>query len=203
MDAYKNACGLFGKEVTIRNRTKKSPVLSLTCSATGCERNWSVFEHLHTKKRNRLSQARLNDLVYVKYNRALQRRYKRKDIINPILLEEIDDSNEWLMGKMDEENEVDELVFGDDDLTWNVVSKVMGVNEPTYDTRRATKSGDKGKSSVASSSSSRLRENNVGIGSSLRSLIDEDDIVDGFGEDEEMEEDTGEDKYDEDEEDGE
>ncbi|KAH6775320.1 hAT dimerization domain-containing protein / transposase-like protein [Perilla frutescens var. hirtella] len=223
MDAYKNACGLFGKEVAIRNRTKKSPaawwscfgstssnlksfaikVLSLTCSATGCERNWSVFEHLHTKKRNRLSQARLNDLVYVKYNRALQRRYKRKDIINPILLEEIGDSNEWLMGKMDEENEIGELVFGDDNLTWNVVSKAMGVNEPTYDTRRATKSGDKGKSSVASSSSSRLREKNVGICSSSRSLIDEDDIVDSFGEDEEMKEDIGEDKYDEDEEDGE
>ncbi|KAH6797579.1 hAT dimerization domain-containing protein / transposase-like protein [Perilla frutescens var. hirtella] len=165
MDAYKNAYGLFGKEVAIRNRTKKSPadwwscfgstspnlksfaikVLSLTCSATGCERNWSVFEHLHTKKRNRLSQARLNDLVYIKYNRALQRQYKRKDIINPILLEEIDDSNEWLMGKMDEENEVDELVFGDDDLTWNVVSKAMGVNEPTYNIRRSTNSGDKGK----------------------------------------------------------
>ncbi|KAH6796937.1 hAT dimerization domain-containing protein / transposase-like protein [Perilla frutescens var. hirtella] len=179
LNTYKNASGLFGKEVAIRNRTKKSPVLfwinkpnlksfaikvlSLTCSATGCERNWSVFEHLHTKKRNRLSQARLNDLVYVKYNRALQRRYKRKDIINPILLEEIDDSNEWLMGKMDEENEVDKLVFENDDLTWNVVSRAMGASEPTYDTRRATKSVDKGKSSVASSSSSRSRVN-VGIG---------------------------------------
>ncbi|KAH6778511.1 hAT dimerization domain-containing protein / transposase-like protein [Perilla frutescens var. frutescens] len=72
LDAYKNACGLFSKEVAIRNRTKKSPadwsscfgstspnlksfvikVLSLTCSATRCERNRSVFEHLHTKKRN-------------------------------------------------------------------------------------------------------------------------------------------------------
>ncbi|KAK1391036.1 hypothetical protein POM88_019214 [Heracleum sosnowskyi] len=29
-------------------------VLSLTCSSSGCERNWSVFEHLHSKKRNRL-----------------------------------------------------------------------------------------------------------------------------------------------------
>ncbi|KAI3720611.1 hypothetical protein L2E82_31601 [Cichorium intybus] len=28
-------------------------VLSLTCSATSCERNWGVFQHLHTKKRNR------------------------------------------------------------------------------------------------------------------------------------------------------
>ncbi|GKD39422.1 retrovirus-related pol polyprotein from transposon RE1 [Tanacetum coccineum] len=43
-------------------------VLSLTCSATGCERNWSIFSLLHNKRRNRLDLARLNDLVYVKYN---------------------------------------------------------------------------------------------------------------------------------------
>ncbi|CAN1725846.1 hypothetical protein LINPERHAP1_LOCUS258 [Linum perenne] len=29
-------------------------ILSLTCSASGCERNWSVFERVHSKKRNRL-----------------------------------------------------------------------------------------------------------------------------------------------------
>ncbi|KAH6837925.1 hypothetical protein C2S53_000394 [Perilla frutescens var. hirtella] len=180
LDAYKNASGLFGNEVAIRNRTKKYPAS-------------------YQKEK---PQARLNDLVYVKYNRALQRRYKRKYIINPILLEEIDDSNEWLMEKMDEENEVDELVFENDDLTWNVVSRAMGANEPTYHTRKATKSVDKGKSSVASSSSSRSRDN-IGIGLSSRSLVDEDDVIDGFGEDEEMEDDIGEDKYDEDEEDGE
>jgi hypothetical protein len=38
-------------------------ILSQTCSASGCERNWSVFERIHTKKRNRLEQKRLNDLV--------------------------------------------------------------------------------------------------------------------------------------------
>ncbi|XP_021803759.1 uncharacterized protein LOC110748023 [Prunus avium] len=43
-------------------------VLSLTCSASGCERNWSTFEQIHTKKRNRLEHQKLNALVYVKYN---------------------------------------------------------------------------------------------------------------------------------------
>ncbi|CAL9083741.1 unnamed protein product, partial [Musa acuminata var. zebrina] len=43
-------------------------VLSLTCSASGCERNWSVFEHIHSKRRNRLEHQRLHDLVYIKYN---------------------------------------------------------------------------------------------------------------------------------------
>jgi len=27
-------------------------VLSQTCSSSGCERNWSMFEHIHSKKRN-------------------------------------------------------------------------------------------------------------------------------------------------------
>ncbi|KAM0006187.1 putative HAT dimerization domain, ribonuclease H-like superfamily [Helianthus debilis subsp. tardiflorus] len=38
-------------------------VLSLTCSASGCERNWSTFEHIHSKKRNRLEHKKLHDLV--------------------------------------------------------------------------------------------------------------------------------------------
>ncbi|KAI3988058.1 hypothetical protein MKX01_011847 [Papaver californicum] len=29
-------------------------ILSATCSASGCERNWSIFEQVHTKRRNRL-----------------------------------------------------------------------------------------------------------------------------------------------------
>ncbi|XP_057769513.1 uncharacterized protein LOC130989561 [Salvia miltiorrhiza] len=161
LDAYKNATGLFGNAMAIRHRKMKSPadwwscygssspnlksfaikVLSLTCSATGCERNWSVFQHLHTKKRNRLAQDRLNHLVYVKYNRTLERRYKRKDTIDPILLEEIDDSNEWLLGHMDEDssNEDNDLVFGDDNLTWSAVSKASGANDPIYSTRHASR----------------------------------------------------------------
>lgn len=63
---YKNAEGLFGNQMAIRHRKSKAPaewwgfygastpnlqqfaikVLSLTCSASGCERNWSTFEHV-------------------------------------------------------------------------------------------------------------------------------------------------------------
>jgi hypothetical protein len=50
-------------------------ILSQTCSASGCERNWSVFEHIHSKKRNRLEHQKLNDLVFVRYNLRLQNRY--------------------------------------------------------------------------------------------------------------------------------
>ncbi|XP_059650757.1 uncharacterized protein LOC132296590 [Cornus florida] len=92
LSRYTKADSLFGSSIAIRQRKSRAPadwwsaygsttpnlqkfaikVLSLTCSASGCERNWSVFEHLHSKKRNRLTQCRLNDLVFIKYNRALK-----------------------------------------------------------------------------------------------------------------------------------
>ncbi|XP_057834616.1 uncharacterized protein LOC131045102 [Cryptomeria japonica] len=38
------------------NSQKKAiRVLSQPCSASGCERSWSLFENIHTKKRNRLT----------------------------------------------------------------------------------------------------------------------------------------------------
>ncbi|CAN1186807.1 hypothetical protein LINPERPRIM_LOCUS11049 [Linum perenne] len=54
-------------------------VLSLTTSASGCERNWSIFEMVHSKRRNKLMQQKMNDLVYVKYNsRLISNQLKKK-----------------------------------------------------------------------------------------------------------------------------
>ncbi|CAG7874358.1 unnamed protein product [Brassica rapa] len=166
-------------------------VLSLTCSATGCERNWGVFQLLHTKRRNRLAQSRLNDMVFVKYNRALQRRMKRNDAKDPILLDEIDDSNEWLMGKMDgnsSNDEDDDFVHDDEDLTWSVVSEAVGAEEPSYTTRGAkTPKDNKGKG-IASSSTQNKRH---GPSASHLELVDEDDDdiegEEGFGYEKDLE----------------
>ena len=49
-------------------------VLGQCCSATGCERNWSIFEFIHSKRRNRLEHKRLNDLVFVRYNLKFRER---------------------------------------------------------------------------------------------------------------------------------
>uniref|UniRef100_A0A0D3CDT3 DUF659 domain-containing protein n=1 Tax=Brassica oleracea var. oleracea TaxID=109376 RepID=A0A0D3CDT3_BRAOL len=102
LDLFKKATGLFGHNMEIRQRemkaladwwsTYRSPALNL--------RDFAV--KLHTKRRNSLAQHCLNDKVFVKYNRALKLRMKRSDIMNHILVEEIDESNEWLMGKMKE-----------------------------------------------------------------------------------------------------
>ena len=49
-------------------------VLSRVASACSCERNWSTFEFIHSKKRNRLEPSRANDLVYVFSNLRLLKR---------------------------------------------------------------------------------------------------------------------------------
>jgi hypothetical protein len=83
-----------------------------------------------------LAQSRLNDLVFVKYNRALRRRFIKKDSSDPIILEDIDESNEWLLGRMEDDSDDEvEFVFGDDDLTWEHVARASGANDPSYVTR--------------------------------------------------------------------
>lgn len=74
-------------------------------------------------------------MVYVKFNRALQRRYKKEGSGDPIILEDIDESNEWLMGRMDNDDEDDDLVFLDGDLTWGDVSRASGAYETPHLTR--------------------------------------------------------------------
>ncbi|XP_028108499.1 uncharacterized protein LOC114307307 [Camellia sinensis] len=122
-----------GHHMVLKLQTCKTfaiKVFSLTCSSSGCERNWSVFEHLYSKKRNRLEQ-RLNDLVFVKYNRTLRFRYDIRNTLDPISLQNIDESNEWLLGRMDGESDEDNgPVFDDDDgLTWATVVRAFGVEE--------------------------------------------------------------------------
>ncbi|KAH1189697.1 hypothetical protein GmHk_20G057422 [Glycine max] len=78
---------LKGKLILLKLAIK---ILSFTCSASGCERNWSVFEQIHSKKRNRLEHKRLHDLVFVKYNQQLKQRYNARDEIDPISLNDID-----------------------------------------------------------------------------------------------------------------
>ncbi|KAG8644405.1 hypothetical protein MANES_11G126050v8 [Manihot esculenta] len=153
---YKETIGSFRQPPAIRGKTTRSPtrrwrtnfqkfavkVLSLTCSASSCERNWSIFEHLHSKKRNRLAQDQLNSLLYVKYNRALLHRYIFGNRNTPIDLENIDESNEWLIGELEKDNEDDDddLVFVDDMLTWGNVGRAAGVSELRYKSRSLARS---------------------------------------------------------------
>ena len=97
--------------------------------------------HIHSKKRNRLGHKRLHDLVYIKYNQQLAQRYNIRDEIDPILLNDIDECNEWLVGEVDDDNDNEEggndLVFHDDPtLNWATVYEASGIGEPVVYTRR-------------------------------------------------------------------
>ncbi|CAA3006185.1 uncharacterized protein LOC111412634 [Olea europaea subsp. europaea] len=74
MRLFRQAHGDLGRLSAVADRHRMSPdewwmcygcsatnlqtlairVLSQTCSSSGCERNWSIFEQIHSKKRNRL-----------------------------------------------------------------------------------------------------------------------------------------------------
>ncbi|GLJ10007.1 hypothetical protein SUGI_0120010 [Cryptomeria japonica] len=46
-------------------------ILSQGASSLARERNWSCFDHIHSKKRNKLLSGKLGDLVYVRSNLKL------------------------------------------------------------------------------------------------------------------------------------
>lgn len=81
-------------------------ILALTTSSSGCERNWSTFEGIHTKKRNRLDSERLSSLVYVQFNSRLNNKNKKlKDKCDPLLANDARMAQEWIVEDKDNESE--------------------------------------------------------------------------------------------------
>uniref|UniRef100_A0ACD5XUR6 Uncharacterized protein n=1 Tax=Avena sativa TaxID=4498 RepID=A0ACD5XUR6_AVESA len=143
LEEYKKSTGDFGLPIAIRQREKLSPVawwenfgngtlelqslairvLSQCCSATGCERNWDVFEYLHSTKLSRIERSRLIDVVFVQYNLKLRERNLRKckDAIDPTSVDSIDVLDEWV-------SEEPSLLC-QDDLNWESIDAPFA--EPT------------------------------------------------------------------------
>lgn len=86
-----------------------------------------MFLQIHTKKRNRLEHKRLNDLVYVQYNRRLRERFlerkKHPERYDPICLRDLNWGSEWMT------KDGDDVVHEGDDLTWEMVDIAMGTSE--------------------------------------------------------------------------
>eukprot|EP00253_Pinus_taeda_P030514 PITA_30514 len=128
---YKEASGMFGFSASQRLKDKKMPshwwiycgteapqlqqfairVLSQPWSASSCERNRSVFQHIHSEKRTKLEHERLEKLVFIYYNlRMLTKQVQPKDT-DPILLDTIDLESDWVVEEspdlswLDEETE--------------------------------------------------------------------------------------------------
>ncbi|XP_057860020.2 uncharacterized protein LOC131068774 [Cryptomeria japonica] len=134
LEIYKSAeRRLFSSQLAIDRRGKQQPdlwwenygvgvpnlqkiavcVLSQPCSASGCERNWSVFESIHTKKRNRLTQKQLNDLIFIWYNLRL-RVTKVKGVSHEAIdLGEIDPYGDWTVN---EQNDGDDVLLTEEKI---------------------------------------------------------------------------------------
>ncbi|KAK7293059.1 hypothetical protein RJT34_15920 [Clitoria ternatea] len=131
MQLYRERQGTFGRESALQVTTSIRPdqwwrlyggsaptlqklairLLSQTSSSSGCERNWSLFERIHTKRRNRLEHQRLNDLVYVTYNLRLKNRWAHHNkSYDPIDYESIDKVDFWVT------EEEPQPEFGHDDM---------------------------------------------------------------------------------------
>ena len=54
-------------------------------------------------------------------------------------MKDIDDHNEWLIGRMEDEDfhggAQDDFVFDDDNLTWGEVARAIGAEEAKFDTK--------------------------------------------------------------------
>lgn len=112
-------------------------ILSLTSSSSVCERNWSTFENIHTKKRNRLTTERLNSLVFIQFNSrmmAKKQMIKEKKIIDVLLSAETTEAQGFLFEGGDD---YAEIVYRDDDeeemdstgMPGSGIGEAMRVNE--------------------------------------------------------------------------
>ncbi|XP_022031007.1 uncharacterized protein LOC110931946 [Helianthus annuus] len=88
-------------------------ILGLTCSASACERNWSTFNQVHTKRRNRLTTERMDDLVFIMYNRKLKQKFVKRSNLkedeDPLLVENVMSDDEWIADPSDDDDDEDAI----------------------------------------------------------------------------------------------
>ncbi|AQK85951.1 hypothetical protein ZEAMMB73_Zm00001d038187 [Zea mays] len=99
----------------------------------GCERNWSCFEGIHTKKRNRLTCDRVDKLVYVRFNHIHAKRRiraQKNKKADPLVATDATFAQGWMVdgAEKDEEGSDVEPVTG---LTWKLIAETCGAEEVT------------------------------------------------------------------------
>ncbi|KAL9677246.1 hypothetical protein QQ045_005474 [Rhodiola kirilowii] len=182
-DQYENSRNSFGKILPTMSREKRAHLiggvllvvipLSLGCSQR--ELLAYVVPHpvvnMHTKKRNRLEHKRLNDLVYVQYNRKIATRFQKRrednKNFNPLVLEDFQWDNEWVNGD----------VVDPGDALWLAVDSALDASDGLQDRRNARR-GElhaSDSSSQVDVSSEMEEDNNYDI------LNDDIDVYDDYG----------------------
>ncbi|XP_073222508.1 uncharacterized protein [Cicer arietinum] len=84
--------------------------LSLTCNSPGCERNYSAFEMVHTKRRNRFKQKTMGDVVFVMANSKLAKNKQTKNVVEHNL-DDLESDDEWIVDNSEDSTENDILDF--------------------------------------------------------------------------------------------
>ncbi|XP_044412681.1 uncharacterized protein [Triticum aestivum] len=122
-------CSYGGQAIEIQRFAKR--IVSLCASSSGCERNWSTFEFIHTKKRNRLQWKRLNDCVFVSYNHKMMHRFQKRrekagdTSFDPLVYEDFDWGNECV----DPTIPLPQGARGcPDDISWEDVDVAVGAS---------------------------------------------------------------------------
>ena len=86
---------------------------------------------MHTKNRNRLEHKRLNDLVYVSYNRKMADRFQKireeGKNFDPLILEDFDWDNEWV-DPLANSSHVSNALGDDFNLSWDQVDEAIGAS---------------------------------------------------------------------------
>lgn len=108
----------YGGE-TVELQHVATRVLSVAASSGSCERNWSAFDFVHTKRRNRLNPSRAADLVYVFCNMRL--------LHAPTCIAKR--ATEQSFASFQTHEALVEERGSDDDMEWEVASECSDVNE--------------------------------------------------------------------------
>ncbi|AQK94388.1 hAT transposon superfamily protein [Zea mays] len=129
---------LYGTETPALQKMA-TKILSLTASSSGCERNWSGFDGVHTKKRNRLTTDHLNKLVYIQFNNRLinnRANIKSKKITDVLLSSGTTEAQGFLQENGDDyalvsfrDDEDEEEVMEGTGIPWSVLGDAVGAEE--------------------------------------------------------------------------
>ncbi|XP_020195159.1 uncharacterized protein [Aegilops tauschii subsp. strangulata] len=103
-------------------------ILNLTTSSSGCERNWSTFEMVDAKRRNKLDVACRDNLVYIQFNeRMIDKRKKLSSSSDVLLGEDASRAQDWIC----EEAYIDDEFDPTTGVPYNIIDEAMGESEPT------------------------------------------------------------------------
>ncbi|XP_037418775.1 uncharacterized protein LOC119282786 [Triticum dicoccoides] len=102
-------------------------ILNFTTSSSGCERNWSIFEMVDAKRRNKLDVACRDNLVYIQFNEEIIDKRKKLSSSSDVLLGgDALRAQDWIF----EDVYIDEEIDPTTGMLYNIIDETMGASKP-------------------------------------------------------------------------